>query len=77
MDTKHIIEVWMPGEGNAHNECYRLGKNGITKIEMVNTFHGDHDENWIVIECGELTRSVNPRQVTEVVWSNNKDGTTN
>lgn len=70
MDTKHIIEVWMPVEGNAHNECYSLGKNGITKIEMVNTFHGDRDENWIVIECGEITRSVNPRQVTEVVWSN-------
>ena len=70
LDHKHIIEVWFPGEGNSHNDCYRIGKGGITKIEMVNTFHGDRDENWIVVEQGEITRKINPRKTTEIVWSN-------
>lgn len=70
LDQKRIIEVWCPGEGNSHNECWRVGKNGVTAITIQNEFHGDHDENWLVIEQGDITRRVNERQITEVVWSN-------
>ena len=57
-----IIEVWF-----FNDECYKVGKNSVTKIEMANTFHGDHYENWLVVHCGNTIRTLNPRHVKEII----------
>lgn len=68
-DQKRIIEVWCPGNGNSHELVWRVGEKGITEIRLINEWHGDYDHNWIMIEQGDITRKLNERQVTEVVWS--------
>jgi hypothetical protein len=64
-----ILEVWLPGGGDADNMRYKVGCGGVISIVFEATNHGDHEECWahVATENGDIT-SVNLRQVTSIVW---------
>ena len=66
---KAIKELWLPGEGNAENTSYRVGRNGVQRITLQVTHHGDRDEMWAHVKTENVDVSVNLRQVTSIVWA--------
>jgi hypothetical protein len=66
---KAIKELWLPGEGNAENTCYRVGKNGVLEIKLQATYHGDRDEMWAHVKQENAEVSVNLKQVTSIIWA--------
>lgn len=69
-NNRKIREVWIPGNGNANEECYRVGHNGVKEMKLQATYHGDRDEFWVHISKEDQTEiSVNLRQVTTIVWA--------
>lgn len=72
-DVKNIRQLWLPGDGNSHDHSYTVGRNGVKQIYMQNKFHGDHDEDWIHVITDSGISTLNPRQITEIVWSQNEN----
>ncbi len=66
---KAIKEIWLPGDGNAEDTCYRVGKSGVLAITLQATYHGDRDEMWAHITHENAQASVNLRQVTTILWA--------
>lgn len=65
---KKIQEIWLPGDGNAYNE--RIQSKADLQLELSATYHGDHDEFWIVHKRNGIeTARTNARQVTEIFWT--------
>lgn len=68
MNGKPISEVWFPGDGNSLNQRMRSNEDG--NLTLSATYHGDHDEFWIVrTKDGKELSRVNVRYVTEIIWA--------
>jgi len=72
MHKKKIEQVWWPDSETKHGCCISSGDE--IHLEMSATYHGDHDEFWIVeykVENGELKEIArhNPRYVETILWA--------
>jgi len=72
MHKKEIKQVWWPDTDSEKGR--HIASDGETHIEMSATYHGDHDEFWIVeykAENGSLHEVArhNPRYVESIVWA--------
>lgn len=72
MHGKQIAEVWWPDNSREQGIC--LSANDETMLEMSATYHGDHDEFWILEykkidgEFREVARH-NPRFIDGFKWA--------
>lgn len=66
---RKIKEVrWPPNADNDPGD--RIIADGENEILWVNSFHGDHDKDWIVQTKGgkEIARH-NPRYIESIIWA--------
>lgn len=73
MHKKEIKQVWWPDNEAEQGRHISSNDEGL-HIEISATYHGDHDEFWIVeykAENGELREVArhNPRYIESIVWA--------
>jgi len=72
MNGKKIYAVWWPDTESEKGVNLKSGKN--IQLEMSATYHGDHEEFWIVhknADGKEISRH-NPRYVETIIWDRNE-----
>lgn len=64
---KEIAEFFLPGDGHALNTNVKAG--GPVELRLSATFHGDHDEFWIVLLVnGDERERYNTKFVSKITW---------
>lgn len=72
METNHgkrIKEFWWPEDEMETGRCMKSCPS--MQIELANEFHGDHDEDWIVVKNPTTGREIsrhNPRYMESIIW---------
>jgi hypothetical protein len=69
MHGKRIQTVQFPAHNCQEGQDPYLHSNADSRLELSATYHGDHDEFWIVeIRDGKEVARFNPRFVEMIVW---------
>lgn len=70
MNGKKIDVVYLPDQ---NDECGRqlvTGSTGCASLHLSATYHGDHEEFWIVqMNNGQEVARHNPRYVETIAWA--------